>query len=68
MRQRLLARGRESAQQIEARLARSQELQLLSRSFGEEEARSLYLLDNSGPLEQTVTQLLQLLSETLAYA
>ncbi|MCZ4323247.1 phosphonate metabolism protein/1,5-bisphosphokinase (PRPP-forming) PhnN [Pseudomonas anguilliseptica] len=69
LRQRLQARGRESAEQIEARLARSRELQPLPRLSGERgEADSQYLLNNSGPLEQTVTQLLQLLSDARACA
>ncbi|MFG0722147.1 phosphonate metabolism protein/1,5-bisphosphokinase (PRPP-forming) PhnN [Pseudomonas sp. GLN_6] len=89
LRQRLQARGRESAEQIEARLARSRELQPLPRPSGDDcrdaggratqdaqaersgergEADSQYLLNNSGPLEQTVTQLLQLLSDARACA
>ena len=70
LRQRLQARGRESAEQIEARLARSRELQLPSASVAgdSDEGESQYLLNNSGPLEQTVTQLLQLLSDARACA
>lgn len=69
LRQRLQARGRESAEQIEARLTRSRELQPLPRPSGERgEADSLWLLNNSGPLEQTVSQLLQLLSDARACA
>jgi ribose 1,5-bisphosphokinase len=69
LRQRLQARGRESAEQIEARLARSRELQPLPRpSWERGEAESQWLLNNSGPLEQTVTQLLQLLSDARACA
>jgi ribose 1,5-bisphosphokinase len=90
LRQRLQARGRESVEQIEARLARSRELQAdaacspLPR-VGDDcmdaggratqdaqaegpgvraEVDSQHLLNNSGPLEQTVTQLLQLLGES----
>lgn len=65
LRQRLHARGRESAEQIEARLARSRELQLPSATVAgdSDEGESQWLLNNSGPLDQTVTQLLQLLSD-----
>ena len=73
LRQRLLARGRETPEQIEQRLARS-------RSFGPVggasaatvaakapptmvSAESLVILDNSGPLPHTVKRLLQLLDE-----
>jgi len=89
LRQRLLARGRETLEQIEQRLARSRELQAdaacspLPRAGddcmdaggratqdaqaegpGERaKAEPQYLLNNSGPLDQTVTQLLQLLSD-----
>ncbi|MFP5423226.1 MAG: phosphonate metabolism protein/1,5-bisphosphokinase (PRPP-forming) PhnN [Gammaproteobacteria bacterium] len=70
LRQRLQARGRESAEQIEARLARSCELQLSSASVAgdSDEGESQWLLNNSGPLDQTVTQLLQLLSDARACA
>src|SRR3989344_685352 len=70
LRQRLHARGRESAEQIEARLARSCELQLPSaKAVGDrDEGESQWLLNNSGPLDQTVTQLLQLLSDARACA
>ena len=70
LRQRLQARGRESAEQIEARLARSRELQLPSASVAGDsgEGESQWLLNNSGPLEQTVTQLLQMLSDARACA
>lgn len=65
LRKRLHARGRESAEQIEARLARSRELQLPSATVAgdSDEGESQWLLNNSGPLDQTVTQLLQLLSD-----
>ncbi|PJE41883.1 MAG: phosphonate metabolism protein/1,5-bisphosphokinase (PRPP-forming) PhnN [Pseudomonas sp.] len=70
LRQRLHARGRESAEQIEARLARSRELQLPSATVAgdSDEGESQWLLNNSGPLDQTVTQLLQLLSDARACA
>ncbi|WP_397377946.1 phosphonate metabolism protein/1,5-bisphosphokinase (PRPP-forming) PhnN [Pseudomonas sp.] len=93
LRQRLQARGRESAEQIEARLARSRDFVLaIPRAAGvasvggalaamvaaETESRpapptaapveSAIVLNNSGPLEQTVSQLLQLLSDTRACA
>lgn len=70
LRQRLHARGRESAEQIEARLARSRELQLPSATVAgdRDEGESQWLLNNSGPLDQTVTQLLQLLSDARACA
>jgi len=70
LRQRLQARGRESAEQIEARLARSRELQRPSATVAgdRDEGESQWLLNNSGPLEQTVTQLLQLLSDARACA
>lgn len=85
LRQRLQARGRESAEQIEARLARSRELQPLPCPSGDDcrdaggratqdaqaergEAESQWLLNNSGPLDQTVSQLLLLLSDARACA
>jgi ribose 1,5-bisphosphokinase len=93
LRQRLQARGRESAEQIEARLARSRDFisaipragviapvggALAATVAAETERRpalppaapveSTIVLNNSGPLEQTVTQLLQLLSDARACA
>lgn len=56
LRQRLLARGRESLEEIEARLARNE--QFLAAGQGE-----ALLLDNSGPLEQTVQRMLQLINQ-----
>jgi ribose 1,5-bisphosphokinase len=60
LRQRLLARGRETPEQIEQRLARSRRLSVA----GTAAETSLITLDNSGPLQQTVSRLLQLLDET----
>ncbi len=74
LRQRLLARGRETPEQIEQRLARSRELQVGTASSllplagegpGERAGQvDTITLDNSGPLPHTVTRLLQLLDET----
>ena len=55
LRERLLARGRESIEEIEARLARNEQF----RSAAEQ--GEALILDNSGPLEQTVQRLLQLI-------
>lgn len=72
LRQRLLARGRESAEQIEARLARSRSFVVGGASAATVAAEAsptpgstecLIVLNNSGPLEQTVTQMLHLLSD-----
>jgi ribose 1,5-bisphosphokinase len=98
LRQRLQARGRESAEQIEARLVRSRNFVaggacgsgILLRPTAcipavvaatvaaeadrrpappvEGSAECLIVLNNSGPLEQTVSKLLQLLSEAHACA
>ncbi|MDZ4338039.1 MAG: phosphonate metabolism protein/1,5-bisphosphokinase (PRPP-forming) PhnN [Pseudomonas sp.] len=82
LRQRLQARGRESAEQIEARLARSRNFVVGGASAAtvaaEAERRpapptqgsteNLIVLNNSGPLDQTVIQLLQLLSDARACA
>lgn len=62
LRERLLARGRESPEEIEARLARNQQFQSAAE---QDEAQ---LLDNSGPLEQTVQRLLQLIDQARACA
>ncbi|SDU86690.1 phosphonate metabolism protein/1,5-bisphosphokinase (PRPP-forming) PhnN [Pseudomonas mucidolens] len=58
LRQRLLARGRESPSEIEARLARNAQ-------FGERlmATAGVHLLDNSGPLEHTVERLLAALAD-----
>ncbi|ATH82884.1 phosphonate metabolism protein/1,5-bisphosphokinase (PRPP-forming) PhnN [Pseudomonas sp. KHPS1] len=73
LRQRLLARGRETPEQIEQRLARSRELQagvassplpLAGEGPGERAGQAdTVILDNSGPLQQTVSRLLHLLEE-----
>lgn len=82
LRQRLQARGRESAEQIEARLARSRdfvvggasaatvasETELCPAPPTAAPVESSIVLNNSGPLEQTVSQLLQLLSDARACA
>lgn len=61
LRARLLSRGRESLDEIEARLARNARFV----ADGEGVARdNLIRLDNSGPLELTVTRLLQLVDES----
>src|SRR5699024_785980 len=62
LRQRLLARGRESIEEIEARLARNEQF----RSAAEQ--GEALILDNSGPLEQTVQRLLQLIDQARACA
>lgn len=62
LRERLLARGREPLEEIEARLARNEQF----RSAAEQE--EALLLDNSGALEHTVQRLLQLIDEVRARA
>jgi ribose 1,5-bisphosphokinase len=62
LRERLLARGRESLEEIEARLARNQNFQAAA------EQDETLLLDNSGPLEETVQRLLQLIDQARACA
>ena len=57
LRQRLLLRGRETPEQIEARLARN----ALFASGAAVEAEQLRLLDNSAELRQTVDNLLRLI-------
>ena len=56
LRERLLARGRESAEEIEQRLARNARLQALADP-------SLHVLDNSTTLETAVTALFTLLHD-----
>nr|WP_322940316.1 phosphonate metabolism protein/1,5-bisphosphokinase (PRPP-forming) PhnN [Pseudomonas sp. s4] len=73
LRQRLLARGRETPEQIEQRLVRSRELQagvacsplpFMGAGPGERgDQADTITLDNSGPLPHTVSRLLQLLDE-----
>ncbi|WP_313086779.1 phosphonate metabolism protein/1,5-bisphosphokinase (PRPP-forming) PhnN [Pseudomonas sp.] len=60
LRQRLLARAREPLAEIEARLARNQQFEA---AVVQDEAQ---LLDNSGPLDETVERLLQLIDEAPA--
>jgi ribose 1,5-bisphosphokinase len=55
LRQRLLARGRESLEEVEARLARN--AQFADNLLADDP--TVILLDNSGALEQTVARLLQ---------
>lgn len=64
LRQRLLARGRESVAEIDQRLARNARFneQLLA------EDPNVHVLDNSGPLEHTVERLLACLDEPGACA
>ncbi|MCY1407872.1 Ribose 1,5-bisphosphate phosphokinase PhnN [compost metagenome] len=62
LRRRLLARGRESHQDIERRLSRNQGFGLDQASRND---RRIELLDNSAALEQTVQRLLALLAECL---
>lgn len=64
LRERLLARGRESAEEIEARLSRNAQFAdgLLADN------PSIILLDNSGSLEQTVASLLQRTDRAHAFA
>lgn len=62
LRERLLARGRESLEEIEARLARNQQFQSAA------EQDQAQLLDNSGPLEQTVQCLLESIDQARACA
>lgn len=57
LRQRLLARGRETPAQIEQRLARSRDLQ-------SDKWDGVLILDNSGSLSQSIGLLLQLLGES----
>ena len=64
LRQRLLARGRETAEQIEQRLARSRSFAAVAgASVATVAEDGVCVLNNSGPLQQTVGRLLQLLDE-----
>jgi ribose 1,5-bisphosphokinase len=60
LRQRLQDRGRESLPEIEARLARNADF---AAALMASENSALWLLDNSGPIEQTLARLLQLLDK-----
>ncbi len=64
LRRRLLARGRETAEEIEQRLARSRQLQ--AGLTGERE--DVLLLDNSGALARTLERLLGLIGEPRPWA
>ncbi|MGV8918013.1 MAG: phosphonate metabolism protein/1,5-bisphosphokinase (PRPP-forming) PhnN [Pseudomonas sp.] len=65
LRTRLVARGRETLPEIEARLARNAEF---TASLMASEHKGLWLLDNSGPLPQTLNRLLQLIGKESACA
>lgn len=65
LRQRLLARGRESLPEIEARLARNADF---TASLMASDHHNLWLLDNSGSIEQTLNRLLQLIGKDAACA
>jgi ribose 1,5-bisphosphokinase len=60
LRQRLQARGRESLPEIEARLARNADF---AAAVMAAEDKALWLLDNSGPIQQTLERLLQLMGK-----
>jgi ribose 1,5-bisphosphokinase len=62
LRERLLARGRESLDEIEARLARNEQFY-----WAAEQGEAL-ILDNSGPLEEAMQRLLQLIERGRACA
>lgn len=62
LRQRLIARGRESLADIEARLARNAQF---TAELIAGHASGLFVLDNSGPLEHTVERLLCCLDNAL---
>jgi ribose 1,5-bisphosphokinase len=64
LRQRLLARGRESVIEIEQRLARN--ARFSERLLADDP--SVQVLDNSGPLELTVEHLLACIDEPAACA
>jgi len=65
LRQRLLARGRESVLEIDQRLARNARFN--ERLLADSEP-SVHLLDNSGPLDNTVKRLLACLDKPGAWA
>ena len=65
LRARLLARGRESVAEIDARLARNARFN--KRVLADNDP-TLRILDNSGALENTVTRLLECIDEQSAWA
>ncbi|MBV6823653.1 phosphonate metabolism protein/1,5-bisphosphokinase (PRPP-forming) PhnN [Pseudomonas sp. PD9R] len=65
LRQRLLARGRESVAEIDQRLARNARF---SEGLLADNDPAVHLLDNSGPLERTVERLLACIDESAACA
>lgn len=68
LRQRLLARGRETVEEIEARLARNAQFQASANPKGEGGSARLHILDNSDHFEQTVENLLNLIGASRACA
>ncbi|TBU83400.1 phosphonate metabolism protein/1,5-bisphosphokinase (PRPP-forming) PhnN [Pseudomonas daroniae] len=65
LRSRLLCRGREALDEIEARLARNAKFVADGEGVAE---HGVIRLDNSGPLEDTVTRLLQLVKAPTGFA
>ncbi|MEA9976509.1 MULTISPECIES: phosphonate metabolism protein/1,5-bisphosphokinase (PRPP-forming) PhnN [unclassified Pseudomonas] len=65
LRERLLARGRESLPEIEARLVRNADF---AATLMASENIGLWLLDNSGPIEHTLARLMTLIGKDPACA